>query len=136
MRLHLTPDEGKNWYWAEAMYTATDESAKKNELYGLLLNIDQKKETEEKLEQAQILASQVALKENFLANISHDLRTPLGAVTGFSSMLTTPGMTFEEGEREMYGEVIHQNTDMILNMKEQYITRNWEIRILNRHLII
>ena len=116
VRLHLTPDEGKNWYWAEAMYTATDESAKKNELYGLLLNIDQKKETEEKLEQAQILASQVALKENFLANISHDLRTPLGAVTGFSSMLTTPGMTFEEGEREMYGEVIHQNTDMILNM--------------------
>lgn len=116
VRLHLTPDGGQNWYWAEVMYTATEESAKTGELYGLLLNIDQKKETEEKLEQAQILASQVALKENFLANISHDLRTPLGAVTGFSTMLTTPGMTFEEGEREMYGEVIHQNTDMILNM--------------------
>ena len=116
VRLHLTPNGGKDWYWAEAMYTATEESAKTGELYGLLLNIDQKKETEEKLEQAQILASQVALKENFLANISHDLRTPLGAVTGFSTMLTTPGMTFEEGEREMYGEVIHQNTDMILNM--------------------
>lgn len=116
VRLRLSPDQGKTWYWAEAMYTATDESAKTGELYGLLLNIDTKKETEEKLEQAQILASQVALKENFLANISHDLRTPLGAVTGFSTMLTTPGMTFEEGEREMYGEVIHQNTDMILNM--------------------
>ena len=116
VRLHLSPDGGQNWYWAEAMYTATEESAKTGELYGLLLNIDKKKETEEKLEQAQILASQVALKENFLANISHDLRTPLGAVTGFSTMLTTPGMTFEEGEREMYGEVIHQNTDMILNM--------------------
>ncbi len=116
VRLHLSPDNGEHWYWAEAMYTATEESAKKGELYGLLLNIDQKKQTEEQLEQAQILASQVALKENFLANISHDLRTPLGAVTGFSTMLTTPGMTFEEGEREMYGDVIHQNTDMILNM--------------------
>ena len=116
VRLHLSPDKGNTWYWAEAMYTATEESAKTGELYGLLMNIDQKKDTEEKLEQAQILASQVALKENFLANISHDLRTPLGAVTGFSTMLTTPGMTFEEGEREMYGEVIHQNTDMILNM--------------------
>ena len=116
VRLRMTPDGGNKWYWAEAMYTATDESAKTGELYGLLLNIDQKKETEEKLEQAQVLASQVALKENFLANISHDLRTPLGAVTGFSTMLTTPGMTFEEGEREMYGEVIHQNTEMILNM--------------------
>ena len=116
VRLHLSPDGGKSWYWAEAMYTATEESAKTGELYGMLLNIDQKKETEEKLEQAQILASQVALKENFLANISHDLRTPLGAVTGFSTMLTTPGMMFEEGEREMYGEVIHQNTNMILKM--------------------
>ena len=116
VRLCLSPDGGKNWYWAEAMYTATEESAKTGELYGLLLNIDEKKETEERLEKAQILASQVALKENFLANISHDLRTPLGAVTGFSTLLTTPGMTFEEGERESYGEIIHQNTDMILKM--------------------
>lgn len=116
VRLHLSPDKGKHWYWAEAMYTVSEKTAKSGELYGLLLNIDQKKQTEEQLEQAQILASQVALKENFLANISHDLRTPLGAVTGFSTMLTTPGMTFEEGEREMYGDVIHQNTDMILNM--------------------
>lgn len=116
IRLHMTPDMGKHWYWGEITYTATDESAKTGKLYGLLLNIDQKKATEEQLEQAQLLASQVALKENFLANISHDLRTPLNAVTGFSALLTTPGMVFEEGEREQYGEIIHQNTDMILNM--------------------
>lgn len=116
VRMHLSPDGGQQWYWAEVTYTATDESARTGELYGLLLNIDQKKQMEEQLEEAQALASQVALKENFLANISHDLRTPLGAVTGFSTMLTTPGMTFEEGEREQYAEIIHQNTDMILNM--------------------
>ena len=116
IRLQLSPDGGTSWYWTEVTYTVTEESARSGKLYGLLMNIDQKKETEEQLEQAQLLASEVALKENFLANISHDLRTPLGAVTGFSTLLTTPGMTFEEGEREMYGEVIHQNTDMILNM--------------------
>lgn len=115
VRLRLSPD-GANWYWCEATYTATEETSRTGEIFGLLLNIDHKKETEEKLQEAQILASQVALKENFLANISHDLRTPLGAVTGFSSLLTMPGMTFEEGEREQYGEIIHQNTDMILNM--------------------
>lgn len=116
IRLHLTPDGGKSWYWFKMMYAATKESAETGELYGMMMNIDDKKKVEDQLEEAQLLASQVALKENFLANISHDLRTPLGAVTGFSSMLTVPGMTFEPGEREMYLEYIHQNTDMILNM--------------------
>lgn len=116
IRLHMTPDGGKSWYWFKVMYAATKESADSGELYGMMMNIDDKKKVEDQLEEAQQLASQVALKENFLANISHDLRTPLGAVTGFSSMLTVPGMTFEPGEREMYLEYIHQNTDMILNM--------------------
>lgn len=116
VRLCMTPDGGKTWHWNEVTYTATDETARTGELYGLLLNIDRKKETEEKLEQAQILASEVALKENFLANISHDLRTPLGAVTGFSSLLATPGIPLEDEERSEYREIIHQNTDMILSM--------------------
>ena len=116
IRMHMSPDGGKSWYWFKMMYTATPETAESGELYGMMMNIDDKKKVEEQLEEAQLLASQVALKENFLANISHDLRTPLGAVTGFSSMLTVPGMTFEPGEREMYLEYIHQNTDMILNM--------------------
>lgn len=116
IRLHMSPDGGKSWYWFKMMYTATPETAESGELYGMMMNIDDKKKVEEQLEEVQLLASQVALKENFLANISHDLRTPLGAVTGFSSMLTVPGMTFEPGEREMYLEYIHQNTDMILNM--------------------
>lgn len=116
IRLHMSPDGGKSWYWFKMMYTATPETAESGELYGMMMNIDDKKKVEEQLEETQLLASQVALKENFLANISHDLRTPLGAVTGFSSMLTVPGMTFEPGEREMYLEYIHQNTDMILNM--------------------
>lgn len=116
IRLRLTADGGKNWHWTEATYTVTDDAARNGELHGLLMNIDRKKEIEAQLEEAQILASQVALKENFLANISHDLRTPLGAVTGFSTLLATPGMSFEPGEREEYREIIHQNTDMILDM--------------------
>ncbi len=116
VRIHVTPDDGMHWNWVEITYTATDESARTGELYGLLLNIDHKKEIEERLEQAQILASEVALKENFLANISHDLRTPLGAVTGFSTLLAMPGMPLSEEERGEYRDIIHQNTDMILNM--------------------
>ena len=67
IRLHLSPDGGTTWFWAEVTYTANEETARTGKLYGLLMNIDQKKETEERLEQAQLLASEVALKENFLA---------------------------------------------------------------------
>lgn len=107
---------GKDWHWNELMYTATDETARAGELYGLLLNVDKRKETEEQLKQAQMIASQVALKENFLANVGHDLRTPLNAIAGLSTLLTTPDMTFEPGEREQYGQIIRENTDMILRM--------------------
>ena len=62
IRLHMTPDKGKNWYWGKVMYMATDDTAATGELYGMLLNIDDKKKVEDQLEQAQILASQVALK--------------------------------------------------------------------------
>lgn len=116
VRLRTSPDGGNTWNWWEISYTANDETARTGDMYGLLLNIDHNKEIEETLEQAQILASQVALKENFLANISHDLRTPLGAVTGFSTLLAMPGMPLEEEERNEYRDIIHQNTEMILNM--------------------
>ena len=116
LRFQMTFDGKQSWSWHEMTYTATDESANTGYLYGIMLNIDKKKEVENTLAEAQMKASEVALKENFLANISHDLRTPLNAITGFSSLLTNKDMTFEEGEREEYGKIIHQNTDMILNM--------------------
>jgi len=116
LRFKLSFDKGQTWSWHEMTYTATEDSAKSGYLYGIMLNINQKKAVEDTLSEAQMKASEVALKENFLANISHDLRTPLNAITGFSMLLTNKDMTFEEGEREEYGKIIHQNTDMILNM--------------------
>lgn len=123
VRLQLTFDGGQTWSWHEMTYTATDDSAKSGDLYGIMLNVDRKKEIEDTLFQAQVKASEVALKENFLANISHDLRTPLNAITGFSMLLTSKDMTFEPGEREEYGKIIHQNTDMILKMIDSVVER-------------
>jgi len=116
LRFRLSFDGGETWSWYEMTYTVTPELAYSGKLYGIMLNIDKKKEVENTLAEAQKKASEVALKENFLANISHDLRTPLNAITGFSMLLTNKDMTFEDGEREEYGKIIHQNTEMILKM--------------------
>ena len=135
LRLRLTPD-GTTWYWTEITYTATEETARTGEIYGLLQNIDHKIHIEEKLKEAQILANQVAVKEDFLAAISHDLRTPLNAVTGFSVLLTMPGMVVDDEEREQYGSIIHENTDMILKMiddvMEQAQTESTDLKSILR----
>lgn len=123
LRFKLSFDNKQTWSWYEFTYSITEDAANSSTLYGIMLNIDKQKDAEETLAQAQKKASEIALKESFLTNISHDLRTPLNAITGFSSLLANKDMTFEEGEREEYGKIIHQNTDMILNMIDSVMER-------------
>jgi len=122
-RLKMTASGGDHWIWTEVIFNATDETAARGELYGILLNIDKVKEIEDTLLEARQKAAEVSLKENFLANISHDLRTPLNAITGFSMILSNKDMTFEPGERQEYGNIIRQNTDMILQMIDSVVEK-------------
>lgn len=53
------------------------------------------------------------LKNAFIANISHEVRTPLNAIVGFSSLLTSAS---SEEERDMYVDIIHKNNDRLLQL--------------------
>ena len=51
------------------------------------------------------------LKSAFIANMSHEVRTPLNAIVGFSGLMATA--TSEE-EKKMYTDIISENNERLL----------------------
>lgn len=53
-------------------------------------------------------------KSLFLSNMSHEIRTPLNALSGFSDILTTPGI--DEETRKQCNDIIQLNSRLLLNL--------------------
>lgn len=53
-------------------------------------------------------------QRRFLADVSHDLKTPLGLISGYAEMLAIPGMTAEERERAL--GIITEETDRLIRL--------------------
>ncbi|MDP4291212.1 MAG: PAS domain S-box protein [Bacteroidota bacterium] len=54
------------------------------------------------------------LKTAFLQNISHETRTPMNAIMGFSELINDPTLLPEE--RKQYTDIIRQNSDQLLSV--------------------
>jgi len=53
------------------------------------------------------------LKTMFVQNISHDIRTPLNAIVGFSQLLALPDGFLSEEEKSQYCEYVKDSTDLL-----------------------
>jgi signal transduction histidine kinase len=60
-------------------------------------------------------------KTAFLQSMTHEIRTPLNAISGFTQVLTMPGMTLPESERHDFSERIQENTRMLTNILDDLI---------------
>ena len=54
------------------------------------------------------------MKSAFVSNMSHEIRTPLNALSGFSEVLTTPGI--DEDTRKQCYEIIQLNSRLLINL--------------------
>lgn len=71
--------------------------------------------SQQRLQQArQEVESAIHNKSLFISNMSHEIRTPLNALSGFSEVLTTPGI--DEETRKQCNDVIQLNSHLLLNL--------------------
>lgn len=68
----------------------------------------------------QLLQAQKSVEESIrnksllISNMSHEIRTPLTALSGFSEILTTPGI--DEDTRKQCNDIIQRNSRFLLNL--------------------
>ena len=55
-------------------------------------------------------------KNTFLSNMSHEVRTPLNAIVGFSAVLTDEDESFDDESRREFSEIIKVNSFQLLKL--------------------
>ena len=56
------------------------------------------------------------MKTNFIQQISHEIRTPLNILSGFTQIVTTPGMELDDDTKRDINRQITENTDRITGL--------------------
>lgn len=107
----------RGWHWWEMTFRKFDD---RDLVTGFAVNIDKTVEYENTLRESARRAEEVTSKENFIANITHDIRTPLNAISGFAQLLAED-CTFEE--RSMYSNLIKDNTAQLLNLIDEAVRK-------------
>lgn len=108
-------------FWMECYATVAevDEEGKPLVVVGTSMCIDKRKRMEEELVAARNKAEESdRLKSAFLANIGHEVHTPLNAIVGFSEILPMAG---SEEERERMMGIIRENNEKLLHIFDDIV---------------
>ncbi len=95
---------------------------RKNQLgvYVIYRDITQQKETERILHEAKTKAEESdRLKSAFLTNMSHEVRTPMNAITGFSNLILNRDLS--EKNKIEYLNIINQSSNSLLEIIDNII---------------
>ena len=111
--------DGTIWGETYAVVDKRDTNGCPKTIVGTSMRIDKQKEIEMALIKARNQAEESdRLKAAFLANISHEVRTPLNAIVGFSEVLVDSSSTEERTQLAM---LIRQNNARLLKLFEDMV---------------
>jgi PAS domain S-box-containing protein len=114
----LISKNGKIYWFSEYVRNFDFESSKYRLI--ILRDISNEKEMEAELQRAKHKVEDAErLKSAFLDNLPHEIRTPLHAITGFTSLLSEADISFEE--RQEYVRFIQDSSNDILNLMDNII---------------
>lgn len=103
------------WHWWEVSYRRNE-----NMIIGFAVSVDKIVEFEKTLQESAIRAEEVISKENFIANITHDIRTPLNAISGFAQLLAD-GCSPED--KVLFATLIQDNTEQLLDLIDEAVRK-------------
>ncbi|MBK6345444.1 MAG: response regulator [Bacteroidales bacterium] len=90
-------------------------SSEENYIAGMVLDITARKAAEREMIRAREIAEESdRLKSSFLANLSHEVRTPMNGIVGFSELLFDD--SFDEESKRSFVETISQNSYQLLSI--------------------
>lgn len=108
--------KGKADLWLELMYNIDSNVEREHELQVMAINIDKQKREEDDILHALQKAEETNLKQSFLANLTHDLRSPMASIVSMATMLADDGNMMTEDERRQFATLIEQNSDILLKL--------------------
>lgn len=101
------------WVNDMGIVTQTNKNGVPTKMVGIVQDISQRKNAEGALIVAKEKAEEnEKLKTAFLANISHEIRTPINGISGFAELLYKNAVS--EGNKNKYLEIIWKNSNRLL----------------------
>jgi len=114
-------DSGNTYHWWK--FVAVSYDSTRQQTIGVIICNDEQINARKQIQAVIDRASEVKVKETFLANISQDLRTPLDAITGFAQLLVAED-GFTDLEKLQFYEIIKENTDKMLSLIDNVVEKS------------